>query len=100
MKKETCFYWGKGNHTTCTFILNVFMLLFDQSVRSRNRFCFGALSPGHNSSVLSFGETGDRDIFSAFIFGPCFNRPTHCHHGEEVSEKSSPNSVVPVLREV
>lgn len=76
MKKETCFYRGKRKHTTCTFILKVFTLLFDQSVRSRNSFCFEALISGHNSSVLSFGETGDRDIFSAFVFGPCFNRPT------------------------
>lgn len=74
MKKETCFYWGKRKYTTCTFILKVFTLLFDQSARSRNSFCFEALTSGHNSSVL-YGETGDRDIFSAFVFGPCFNRP-------------------------
>lgn len=76
MKKETCFYWGKRKYTTCTFILKVFTLLFDQSVRSRNSFCFEALTSGHNSSVLSYGDTGDRDIFSEFVFGPCFNRPT------------------------
>lgn len=48
--------------------------------------------------MLSYGETGDRDIFSEFVFGPCFNKPNH-HHWEEVSEKSSPDSVLPVLRE-
>lgn len=76
VKKETCFYWGKRKYTTCTFILKVFTLLFDQSVRSRNRFCSEALASGQNSSVLSFGETGDRDIFSEFVFGPYFNRHT------------------------
>lgn len=100
MKKETRFYWGKRKYTTCTFILKVFTLLFDRSVRSRNSFCFGALTSRHNSSVLSYGETGDRDIFSAFVFGPCFDtHHHHRHHWEDASEKSSPNSVVPVLRE-
>ncbi|TNN80518.1 Ankyrin repeat domain-containing protein 11 [Liparis tanakae] len=37
------------------------------------------------------------DVNDDFVLLPA---PTHCHHGEEVSEKSSPSSVVPVLREV
>lgn len=87
---------GEENTQLALSSSKVFTLMFDQSGRSRNCFCFGALTSEHNTSVLSFGESRDKDIFSAFNFGPCFNRT---NHWEAVSEKSSPSSVVPVLRE-
>lgn len=70
------FLLGKKKYTICTFHPQSFMLLFDQSVKSRNSFCFEALTLGQNSSMLSYGETRDKDIFSEFRFGPCFDKPT------------------------
>lgn len=71
------FYWRKNKYTTCTFILKVFALLFDQSVKSRNSFCFEALTLGHDSSALGYGEMRpDGDFFSAFVFGPQLQYPS------------------------
>lgn len=85
------FLLGKKKNTQLALSSSKFlMLLFDRSARSRNRFCFEAPTSGHNSSVLSFGETGDRDIFSAFIFWSLLQQ---IHHqlgggiGEELSQQ-------------
>lgn len=48
-------------------------------------------------SAQLWWDGGQRYIFWV-PFGPCFYRPTTTKGGGGVSEKSSPNSVVPVLR--
>lgn len=75
-RRKPVFTGEKENTQLALSSSKVFILSFDQSVKSKNCFCFEALTLGHNSSVLSYSETGDRDIFSVFVFGPCFNRPT------------------------
>lgn len=94
MKKEP-FTGGKEN-TQLALSSSKFSLFCLLSMRSRNSFCFEAQTSGYNPSVFRHGEAGDRDLFSTFMFCPCID--TYCHW-EDLSEKSSPNSLVPVQRE-
>ena len=75
-RRKPVFTGEKENTQLALSSSNVFTLSFGQSARSRNSFCFEALTSGHSSSALGYGEAGDRDIFSAFVFSPCSNRPT------------------------
>lgn len=92
------FYWGKKENTQLALSSSKVFTPFLTRARKakKKKICFEALTLGQSSPVLNYDEKGDRDIFSAFIFGPCFIKK---HHRKEVSERSSPSSAVPVLRE-
>lgn len=50
------------------------------------------------TKLLSSSATGERDIFSEFIFGPRFNRRTSNTTGKR-QQRTSPSNVVTVLME-
>lgn len=64
-------FTGEKENTQLALSSSKSFYTFVRSEREKQKqfFCFEALTTGHNSSVLSYrGETGDRDIFSAFVF--------------------------------
>lgn len=72
------FYWGKKENTQLALSSSKVFTPFLTRARKakKKKICFEALTLGQSSPVLNYDEKGDRDIFSAFIFGPCFIKNT------------------------
>lgn len=53
-----------------------YAFVWSECKKQKQFFCFEALTSGQNSSVLSYGETGEQRYIFWVLFGPCLNRPT------------------------